>query len=211
MSLLAGILSDKVGIRKTAIAGSVIATAGMLASSFMKRLELLYVTYGLLLGFGSSLVYNPSMVILGHYFKKRLGLVNGFVSFGSAAFTIALPFIERPILDKWGLQAMFWILTGLVATLLPCALTWKPLLVKRKEGEAGGAADTFSSFMSIESLVEQTEGCCRFFKRCCNMRIWRRKGYRVWATAVPVAFIGYFIPFVHLVSIQSVLKKSLTT
>ena len=55
----------------------------------------MYLTYGCLLGIGSSLVYTPSMVILGHYFKRHLGIVNGIVAFGSGVFTIILPFVLK--------------------------------------------------------------------------------------------------------------------
>ena len=39
---------------------------------------------------GASLAYNPSLSILGHYFRKHLGLVNGIVTAGSSVFTIIL-------------------------------------------------------------------------------------------------------------------------
>jgi len=39
-------------------------------------------------GTGSSFIYSGSLVILGHYFKKRMSLVNGIVTTGSAIFTI---------------------------------------------------------------------------------------------------------------------------
>ena len=50
-------------------------------------------------GAGTSLAYNPSLVILGHYFRRRLGLVNGIVTAGSSVFTIALPFLVFIIVD----------------------------------------------------------------------------------------------------------------
>lgn len=57
----------------------------------------MYVTYGIMFGAGTSLAYNPSLVILGHYFRHRLGLVNGIVTAGSSVFTISLPFLVEPI------------------------------------------------------------------------------------------------------------------
>ena len=53
----------------------------------------MYLTYGVMFGAGTSLAYNPSLVILGHYFRRRLGLVNGIVTAGSSVFTIGLPFL----------------------------------------------------------------------------------------------------------------------
>ena len=65
----------------------------------------LYVTYGILFGAGTSLAYNPSLVILGHYFRRRLGLVNGIVTAGSSVFTISLPFLLDTVLARIGLSA----------------------------------------------------------------------------------------------------------
>ncbi|CAF91794.1 unnamed protein product, partial [Tetraodon nigroviridis] len=53
----------------------------------------LYFTYGVVFACGCSFSYQPSLVILGHYFKRRLGLVNGIVTAGSSIFTIVLPFV----------------------------------------------------------------------------------------------------------------------
>ena len=72
LSPVASILVDQIGIRPVAFIGGFIATIGMVISSFVTRLEVLYLTYGLLMGLGSSLVYTPSMVILGHYFRYAL-------------------------------------------------------------------------------------------------------------------------------------------
>lgn len=85
--------------------GGVIAFSGMLASSFaIDRAETLYLTYGLMFGGGSSLCYTPSLVILGHYFKKNMGLVNGFVTAGSSLFTIAMPHILEGLLSSVGVS-----------------------------------------------------------------------------------------------------------
>jgi MFS transporter, MCT family, solute carrier family 16 (monocarboxylic acid transporters), member 10 len=66
--------------------------------------EVLYVTYGLLYGIGASLAYTPSLAILGHYFKKYLGLVNGIVTAGSSFFTMIIPYFVDYLLVKYGLD-----------------------------------------------------------------------------------------------------------
>ncbi len=50
------------------------------------------------------MIYTPSLVILGHYFKKRLGLVNGIVSMGSSIFTMAMPHIMDGLITKVGVR-----------------------------------------------------------------------------------------------------------
>lgn len=34
-----------------------------------------------------------------------------------------------------------------------------------------------------------------------NVDIWRRRKYVIWALAIPTALFGYFVPYVHMVSI----------
>ena len=65
----------------------------------------MYLTYGVLFGAGTSLAYNPSLVILGHYFQERLGFVNGVVTAGSSVFTIVLPFLLDAVIVNVGLAA----------------------------------------------------------------------------------------------------------
>jgi len=67
--------------------------------------EVLYVTYGLLYGIGASLAYTPSLAILGHYFKKYLGFVNGIVTAGSSCFTMLMPYVVDYLLVKYGLDS----------------------------------------------------------------------------------------------------------
>ena len=105
LSFLVGILSDRIGLRLTSIIGSVLATLGMgLSAVLYQHIEVLYLTYGILFGTGASLIYTPSLTILGHYFKKKLGVVNGLVTAGSSIFTIGLSFINQHILETQGVS-----------------------------------------------------------------------------------------------------------
>lgn len=71
---------------------------------FTLQVMLLYATYGILFGVGASLAYTPSLVILGHYFDRYMGLVNGFVTAGSSTFTMIMPYLIDLLLAKYGLD-----------------------------------------------------------------------------------------------------------
>ncbi|KAK4310728.1 hypothetical protein Pmani_017715 [Petrolisthes manimaculis] len=189
LSVLAGVLTDRLGIRITTFAGGALATSGMFISSFFyNQVEVLMVTYGLMFGIGSSLAYTPSLVVLGHYFQRRMGLINGFVTAGSSIFTIAMPFILPHLLDH-GLQITFQVLTGFCAFLMVAALVFKPLMPHLPPPQ--------------RELEEARSGCagrCRgFWRGIINFEIWRNKRYVIWALAIPSALFGYFVPYVHLV------------
>ena len=197
MCTVSSILSDRVGIRPTAMIGAFVATIGLVSSMFVEEMELLYLTYGLLLGVGSSMVYSPSLVILGHYFKERMGLVNGIVSFGSAIFTIALTRILPFLLRTVGIKYTFLFLSGLHAMLILFSFSWKPLFHKDE--------NLARLTLSTESVYEHCNNCCTMTKKFLNVKIWRNKAYVIWVGALGVALFGYFVPFFHLVSILVVI------
>ena len=65
-SFLAGVLTDRMGLRTTALAGSLLATLGLaLSATFYDNINVLYVTYGIMFGTGASLIYTPSLSVLG--------------------------------------------------------------------------------------------------------------------------------------------------
>ena len=145
----------------------------------------MYLTYGVLFGAGTSLAYNPSLVILGHYFKRRLGLVNGLVTAGSSVFTFTLPFFLECVLGI-GLEATLQVLAGVMGLLMICALSFVPRLPLDNSSE----------------MSDEPEGQAPrpLWKKYINFSIWKNKKYVIWAIAVPIAMFGYFVPYVHLVS-----------
>ncbi|XP_050394886.1 monocarboxylate transporter 10 [Patella vulgata] len=191
MCMIASIFSDQIGIRKTAAFGATLGTIGLIGSAFVEQLELLYLTYGLILGLGSAFAYSPSLVILGHYFKKHMGLVNGIVTFGSAIFTIGLSLALPLLLEEVGLKYTFLFLSGLYVLLFGCVLTWKPMI--HSESALAGIA------LSTESVYNHCNSFCTWTRKYLNVRIWRNRGYVVWALSCGMSLFGYFVPFVHLV------------
>ena len=199
MSPVVSVLVDLLGIRTTALAGVVISTTGMLASSFVPTISMLYLTYGLLTGIGISLVYTPSMIILGHYFKRHLGVVNGIVVFGSAVSTMIMPFVLQNLLVSVGLQTTMRVMAGLLASQGVCAVTFKPQYGRAKDRDFGRYVAPSSN------LVESVAGCGKWLGRYVNTTIWRNRSYTVWVAAMVIAFTGYFVPFAHLVSMSKII------
>uniref|UniRef100_A0A3Q2XLG3 Solute carrier family 16 member 10 n=1 Tax=Hippocampus comes TaxID=109280 RepID=A0A3Q2XLG3_HIPCM len=176
-SPIVSVFTDILGCRVTAVGGAAVGLVGLLASSFVTSLGPMYFTYGIVFSCGCSFAYQPSLVILGHYFKKRLGLVNGIVTAGSSIFTITLPFVLSGLLDKAGLQNTMRVLCIFMFVLMLAGLTYKPLL-PRKPRSARGSCPPLSQIF--------------------NLNIWKSLGYRIWAFGIPAALYGYFVPYVHL-------------
>lgn len=184
---IASVFTDLFGCRKTAIVGAAVGFTGLMASSFVSSIEPLYLTYGIIFACGCSFAYQPSLVILGHYFKKRLGLVNGIVTAGSSVFTILLPFLLKVLTDSLGLFYTMRVLCVFMFILFLAGFTYRPLTSSAKKQESGGGR--FSLFSRRKSSPP---------KKVFNFALFRVTAYTVWALGIPVALFGYFVPYVHL-------------
>ncbi|KAG8444663.1 hypothetical protein GDO86_009722 [Hymenochirus boettgeri] len=191
-SPVVSVFTDIFGCRKTAVVGAAVGIVGLLSSSFVSSLEPLYFTYGILFACGCSFAYQPSLVILGHYFKKRLGLVNGIVTAGSSLFTVSLPFVLRFMLDQIGLFNTLRVLCILMFVLFLAGFTYKPLVPPR----------------SNLKFEQNGKFRCPSATKIFNFSIFKSKSYCIWAFGIPAALFGYFVPYVHLMNhVREILGK----
>lgn len=182
LSPLSGVLTALLGLRLTAVLGGGIAAVGLLLSSFVAgHVYALFFTYGILYGIGASLAYTPSLAILGHYFKKYLGLVNGIVTIGSSVFTVIMPPLMDYLIKNHGLAWMFRVLAVFTLGIALCGLLFKPI-----------------PLMVLEKPLRKDNNIQSLIKTIVNVQIWKNSKYRLWALSMPVALFGYFVPYVHI-------------
>ncbi|KAM4586204.1 monocarboxylate transporter 8 [Fundulus diaphanus] len=201
-SPVVSMFTDRFGCRKTAVSGAAVAFIGLLTTSFANSLTLRYFTYGILFGCGSSFAFQPSLVILGHYFRQRLGLANGMVTAGASLFSMALPVFLNKLLGPLGLSRTFQILSLFMLVQALLALTFKPLLPSGggmgPPGMDAGPAETQTPQATAQGMSKWSRavaGVRKYF----NLRVFHIVTYRVWAFGVATAVLGYFVPYVHLI------------
>lgn len=139
-------------------------------------------TYGIMFGLGSALAYTPTLAILGHYFKRYLGKVSGFVTAGSSVFTVILPPGMDYLIKTYDLETTLRIMSAICTFVIICSFVYKPLHPppeppKKKPGRSKAS-------MLMRSII--------------NVEIWKRKKYVIWALCIPMALFGYFVPYVHM-------------
>ncbi|XP_060046616.1 monocarboxylate transporter 10 isoform X2 [Erinaceus europaeus] len=187
---IVSVFTDIFGCRKTAVVGAAIGFIGLLSSSFVSSIDPLYLTYGIIFACGCSFAYQPSLVILGVYFKKRLGLVNGIVTAGSSVFTVLLPFLLKVLTENVGFFYTLRVLCIFMFVLFLAGFSYRPLTSTAKEKERGTkGGDRFSLLSRRKFNLPQ---------KIFNFAIFRVTAYAVWAVGIPVALFGYFVPYVHL-------------
>lgn len=114
---VASFMTDRYGCQRVTIIGSVIASAGFVMSAFADSLFVLFITFGLISGFGLSLCYVAAVVIVAYYFDKRRSLATGLSVCGSGIGTFVFAPLNHELLSYYGWRGCTLILAGLFLNL----------------------------------------------------------------------------------------------
>ncbi|KAG8435221.1 hypothetical protein GDO86_013243 [Hymenochirus boettgeri] len=125
-SFVSNHFSCQVGI----ILGGVLASIGLVLSSFATSLEYLYLTLGLLTGLGFALCYSPAIAMVGKYFEKRKALAYGIAMSGSGIGTFILAPVVQLLIEQFSWRGALLILGGFVSNLCVCGALMRPIHLK---------------------------------------------------------------------------------
>src|SRR5215813_6882257 len=120
-----GYLVDKLGPKALIGVGTIMSGAGWIASSQVTSLEGLYLTYGLLCGIGTGIVYIGIIGLMVRWFPDRRGLATGAVAAGYGFGAILTTFPIDTMIRQSGHQqtlVVFGIILGLVGALAALAM-----------------------------------------------------------------------------------------
>lgn len=117
------ILARRYGIRAPMIIGVALFSAAHLSASCSTRIWHLYLSQGILLGFGLGFTYIPNIAILSQWFQKRRGLANGISAAGSGIGGLVFSFATEAAITNLSLAWSFR-LTAIISfvILIPSAL-----------------------------------------------------------------------------------------
>jgi oxalate/formate antiporter len=122
-----GYLVDKFGPRLLIACGCVLSGAGWVAAAYISSLTGLYLTYGLLCGVGTGIVYIGIIGLMVRWFPDRRGFATGMVAAGYGFGAIATTFPIDSMLKSVGHQhtlVVFGIGMGIVGAI--AALLMRP-------------------------------------------------------------------------------------
>ena len=141
LSPLTIFLAQRHGMRTTQLIGGIILTVGILATSLVNSVNLMFLTYGILVGVGSALVYSPAFAVIPEYFAKYVSMATGI---GSSGMTLGLVFFSftLPImLGKVGWQKTLWGIAAIGPLISVCGLAFsKPKVQPTSDVSAEKAA-----------------------------------------------------------------------
>ncbi|KAM9854301.1 monocarboxylate transporter 13 [Aulostomus maculatus] len=124
---LASALSTRYSHRSVVITGGLMCSLGVATGAFARNLTELYLTVGLLNGFGYSLTWTPTVTMLGLYFQRRRPVANALASAGECIFTFVLTPLFQLLIDSFSWRGAMMILGGLQLNLCVCGMLLRPL------------------------------------------------------------------------------------
>ncbi len=99
-----------------------ITSLSFLASCFVTRIELLYLTLGIGTGFGTGLVLLVNFTIIPHYFNKRLDFATGVTQSGKSIGLFVFSALNQFLLSTYGFAGSLLILSALSLNLVPIGM-----------------------------------------------------------------------------------------
>ncbi|XP_013364101.1 PREDICTED: monocarboxylate transporter 6 isoform X2 [Chinchilla lanigera] len=191
---LCSFLVERYGCRATMMLGGVLASLGMVASSFCRSLSQLFLITGMITGLGMSFSFQSSVTVLGLYFIRRRPLANALASIGiSLGFTVWSPF-ARYLLENLGWRGSFLIFGGVFLHCCVCGAIIRPVATNvpetkedpppRSKTPAQGCLAEYGSAIQHHLAFDILRH---------NM------GYCIYTLGVTWMFMGFSLPHIFLV------------
>lgn len=124
---IASYLTDRYGCRKVTIVGAIFAAIGFLLSAISESMEMLFITFGVIAGFGLSLCYVAAVVIVAYYFDKKRSFATGISVCGSGIGTFLFPPLIQFLIDQYGWRQCTVILAGILLNMCVCGALMRDL------------------------------------------------------------------------------------
>ncbi len=107
MTFPAGKLSDRFGPRIVVLTGSIILGIGFISSGYIQEKWQLYITYGVIAGFGGGLIYLPPIATAPKWWPDRRALATGFSVVGLGLGSFIMAPLATYIIDNHGWRNVF--------------------------------------------------------------------------------------------------------
>ena len=178
-------LSERYGVRQVILLGGILMSVGLLLTSFAADILFMYLTYGILLGIGTSLCATMALIVTADYFEKHLSLATGIAASGGSIGTLALAPTLQVLVDSYGWRVTFRIMAigGFVLALT--GLIYEPRSRGRIVLEDPWGAST------------QKPRHLPLF----DLSVLKNHAFVIWIAALTTAGVGYYLPHFFLVII----------
>ncbi|XP_056143930.1 solute carrier family 16 member 6b [Lampris incognitus] len=152
---LSTVLSNRFGYQPVVMMGGFLISLGTITSAFIKSINEMYITIGIISGLGYCLTFLPTVTILAQYFSKRRALVTSMASSGESfamfAFAPAFTALKKQI----GWRYCFVIIGILQASVIGCGALLRPIIIEPETERAEDESEKQSlSLKQLETVYE---------------------------------------------------------
>ncbi|XP_067828350.1 monocarboxylate transporter 13-like [Heptranchias perlo] len=179
------------GARPVVMVGGVLASLGMLTASFGKSLLHMYLSMGLLTGFGWALVFTPTMAMISRYFKRRRALATGLAFTGVGIGSFVFSPLFQLLIDEYGWRGALQILSAMMLNLCVCAALLRPITLRE---------DLLVASRGHPDDRKKGTECWGKVTSAFDLTLILHRGFMVYTFALTLMTTGYFVPYVHLVA-----------
>ncbi|XP_075468979.1 monocarboxylate transporter 12 [Ascaphus truei] len=149
--------------------GGLLASTGLVLSSFATSLEYLYLTLGVITGLGFALCYSPAIAMVGKYFDKRKALAYGIAMSGSGIGTFILAPVVQLLIEQFSWRGALLILGGFVSNLCVCGALMRP--INLKEDFAHYPVTQYQIHNEPKKNIKQSSTCSPLSQDCTHKSI----------------------------------------
>ncbi|KAH9885248.1 MFS general substrate transporter [Cubamyces lactineus] len=159
---LTGRVFDAYGTKYLIPIGSFLCVFSLMMVSLCQKDQAyqVFLSQGVLFGIGIALLFNPSVAVLGHWFRKRRALVIGLTTGGSATGGVVFPIILEQLIPRvgfgWAVRIIAFILMACLIVACLTIRTRLPLsgeLSFRTAIDLGGFKDPRYTFATIGGFL----------------------------------------------------------
>ena len=184
-SPLAGYQCDRFGCRITCFLGSTLYIAGLVSSSFVLSLTMMYFTYSALYALGTC------FLVIAKYFTEKLSVATGVVSLGASVGILCTGPLLQVFLDSFEWRSTFRIMGATYVLTCVLSLSFNPNVE-----EITTAENSNTDKNGNEEVRDENTGISLY----CN--VWRFPAYTVIVTSLTFASYGMYIPYINLVCLK---------
>lgn len=191
---VSGFMVSKFGCRVTSLLGAIICAASLVSASMSQSIVVLYLSYSIPFGIGTSFIFNAGLVIVSNYFTRRRSLALGFVSAGQGLGVLVQGPLLQTLIEHYGWKTTYRIMAGVIFGVCLLGVTYDPNVKSDMEVENG---DQMPS-----SDKKRQQECAREKRRCMflDVSVWKIPAFVAINLSSGIAQFGHFVPQIHLVS-----------
>lgn len=193
LSPVSGRLCDRFGSRSVAITGALFSSLGLILTSLVKKVDLFYLTYSVLFGFGACCCRTANFLITAKYFVKRRSFATGLVTAGAGLGVFALAPINQKVIDSYGLSIAYRVLGFVIPVNCFLALFYDPNI----EDELAQGNDEEAPKHQEEINGQEDPQKCQ---KLIDFSVWKVPAFTIVAVCYAGMSIVLFTPQFHLVS-----------